>query len=387
MNASVFIFCSQRSVGLSSSIQFLLVTATGDPRSRTLRLSRGWQRGATLFNTEEGLFLSKAIKIAVLGFWHVHAAEYAARVRQHPDTELVAIWDDDPGRGHAAAEDLDTAFLDDLGDLLARGNVDAVTVTAATTQHHGIMISAANAGKHIFTEKLLAPTVAESEEIIATADQADVALVVSLPRLYHGYTRAIVEQLEQGRLGEPTFCRVRLSHDGAIAGWLPDRFYDSNAAIGGALSDLGCHPVYLTQLFLGTSPATVSAIYGSFTRRPVEDQAAVTLGYNGGAIGVVETGFLSRDPFTIEIHGTQASLAYDSTENLLRVRDAGSDTWQSLGISQDDADPFAQWVTHIRNGTRADDNLARAVELTRLVSAANTSAATGTTVRYPIEAT
>ena len=43
-------------------------------------------------------------------------------------------------------------------------------------------------------------------------------------------------------------------------------------------------------------------------------------------------------------------------------------------------------MTHIRDGTRADDNLARAVELTRLVSAANTAAATGTTVRYPIGA-
>lgn len=326
------------------------------------------------------------IKVAVLGFWHVHAAEYAAYVRQHPDTELVAVWDDDPGRGQAAANDLDTAFLDDLGDLLARDNVDAVTVTAATNQHHEIMISAANAGKHIFTEKLLAPTVAEAEEIIAAADQADVALVVSLPRLYHGYTRAIVEQLNQGRLGYPTYCRVRLSHDGAIAGWLPERFYDSTAAIGGALSDLGCHPIYLTQLFLGTSPATVSATYGSFTRRPVEDQAAVTLGYHGDAIGIAETGFLSRDPFTIELHGTQASLAYDSTENLLRVRDAGSDTWQSLAISPDDTDPFTQWVTHIRNGTRADENLVRAVELSRLVAAANTSAATGTAVRYSIEA-
>jgi 1,5-anhydro-D-fructose reductase (1,5-anhydro-D-mannitol-forming) len=337
-------------------------------------------------NIEEGLPVPNPIKVAVLGFWHVHAAEYATRVRQHPDTELVAVWDDDPGRGRAAAEDLDTDFLEDLGDLLARDNVDAVTVTAATNQHHEIMISAANASKHIFTEKLLAPTVAEAEEIIATADQADVALVVSLPRLYHGNTRAIVEQLDQGRLGEPTYCRVRLSHDGAIAGWLPERFYDSTAAIGGALSDLGCHPVYLTQLFLGTSPATVSATYGSFTRRPVEDQAAVTLGYNGGAIGVAETGFLSRDPFTIEIHGTQASLAYDSTENLLRVREAGSDTWQSLAIPPDDADPFIQWVTQIRNGTRADDNLVRAVELSRLVAAANTSAATGTAVRYPIGA-
>ena len=47
---------------------------------------------------------------------------------------------------------------------------------------------------------------------------------------------------------------------------------------------------------------------------------------------------------------------------------------------------FSQWVSHIREGTRADDNLTRAVELTRLVSTANTAAATGTTVRYPIGA-
>ena len=36
------------------------------------------------------------INVAVLGFWHVHAAEYAARAQRHPDTALVAAWDDDP---------------------------------------------------------------------------------------------------------------------------------------------------------------------------------------------------------------------------------------------------------------------------------------------------
>jgi predicted dehydrogenase len=81
-------------------------------------------------------------------------------------------------------------------------------------------------------------------------------------------------------------------------------FYDPADAVGGALSDLGCHPVYLTQLFLGARPATVSATYASFTKRQVEDQAVVTLGYPGGAIGVIETGFLSRDPFTIKMRGT-----------------------------------------------------------------------------------
>src|SRR5688500_6319661 len=242
------------------------------------------------------------------------------------------------------------------------------------------MLRVARAGKHIFTEKLLAPTVIEAEEISGMADEASVALEVSLPRLYHGYTTAIMGELDRGRLGELTYCRIRLSHDGAIAGWLPDRFYDPAAAVGGALSDLGCHPAYLTQLFLGALPATVSATYASFTQRQVEDQAVVTLGYPGGAIGVVETGFLSSDPFTIEMHGTGASLAYESTGNLLRVRSAGEDIWQSLSVPQDDTDAFSRWVSHIRDRTRADDNLTRAVELTRLVSTANNAAATGTTV-------
>jgi 1,5-anhydro-D-fructose reductase (1,5-anhydro-D-mannitol-forming) len=328
--------------------------------------------------------VANRITVGVLGFWHVHAAEYAARAHQHPETELVGVWDDDPRRGHAGADAVDAAFVDDLDDLLNK--VEAVTVTTATSTHHAIMLRAANAGKHIFTEKLLAPTVAEAKEIIAAADEAGVALEVSLPHLYHGYTSAIMTELADGRLGELTYCRIRLSHDGAIAGGLPDRFYDPTTAAGGALSDLGCHPVYLTQLFLGALPATVSATYASFTQRQVEDQAVVTLGYSGGAIGVVETGFLSRDPFSIEMHGTAARLAYDDTASTVRIRDTGSGTWQSLAMPQDDPDAFSQWVRHIRAGTRADDNLTRAVELTRLVSAANTAAATGTTVRYPIGA-
>ena len=172
------------------------------------------------------------ITVAVLGFWHVHAAEYAAQVHQHPDTKLVAVWDDDPARGRAAADAVDAVFVGDLDNLLARDDIDAVTVTTATSAHRAIMLRAAQAGKHIFTEKLLAPTVTEAEEIIGMADEAGVALEVSLPRLYHGYTSAIMKSSMSGRLGELTYCRIRLSHDGAIAGWLPDRFYDPDGCGG-----------------------------------------------------------------------------------------------------------------------------------------------------------
>jgi 1,5-anhydro-D-fructose reductase (1,5-anhydro-D-mannitol-forming) len=337
----------------------------------------GWRPIAS-FEEEK---VSKPLKIAVLGFWHVHAKDYARQAQQHPGTELVAVWDDDLALGQAGADEFGVPFTDDLDSLLAGDDLDGVTITTPTSAHRDVMVKAANAGKHIFTEKLLAPTVAEAEEIIAAADANGVKLVVSLPRLAHGYTQAIREVVDSGQLGQLTYGRVRLSHDGAIPrdgteGWLPQRFFDQKAAIGGALTDLGCHPVYLMQLFLGADPETISATYGSVAGRGLEDNAVVIAGYADQKIGVIEAGFASPNPFTIELFGTDASLTYTDDGNILTV--AG----RQLPVPEHGKDPFAQWVDHINDGTRADDNLSRAVELTRLVVAANEAASQGRAVPY-----
>lgn len=324
--------------------------------------------------------MSSPLRVAVLSFWHVHAGDYARSTVQHPDTELVAVWDDDAARGTEGAEQFGVPFEPDLDALLGRDDIDAVTVTTETSVHRDVMIRAAAAGKHVFTEKLLAPTVAEAEEIIAACDANGVKLVVSLPRLYHGYTQVVRQVIADGRLGDLTYGRVRLSHDGAVRDWLPERFYDPQPAIGGALTDLGCHPVYLTQLFLGSDPDTVQATYRSVTDRTVEDNASVTVGYGNGAIGVIEAGFASPSGFSIEIYGTKGALRYHDSDDVVRVS-VGRDH-EDLEIPDDLAGAYPQWVSHIADGSRADDNLAAAVELTRLVVAANEAAATGTTVRH-----
>jgi 1,5-anhydro-D-fructose reductase (1,5-anhydro-D-mannitol-forming) len=325
------------------------------------------------------------LRVAVLGFWHVHAGDYAKRAQQHPHTELVAVWDDDAARGQAGAADFGVEFTDDLDALLARDDIDAVTITTESIGHRDLLVKVANAGKHIFTEKVLAVTVAEAEEIIAAADRNGVKLIVSLPRLYHGYTLAITEILASGKLGQLTQARVRLSHDGATRGWLPERFFERATTGGGALIDLGCHPVYLTQLFLGSTPDTVSATYRSVTHRAVEDHAVVTVGYPDQSIAVIEAGFVSDNPFTIEINGTEGRVHYTQAGNALTVSGPGfgGGEPQSLSVPDHGQDAFGQWVDHIRADTRADDNLARAVELTRLIVAANRSAAEQTTITYP----
>jgi 1,5-anhydro-D-fructose reductase (1,5-anhydro-D-mannitol-forming) len=323
------------------------------------------------------------LRVAVLSFWHVHAGDYTRSTVQHPDTELAAIWDDDAERGRAAAQEYGVEYVSDLDALLARDDIDAVTVTTETSVHRDVMVKAAEAGKHIFTEKLLAPTVAEAEEIITACDRAGVKLIVSLPRLYHGYTAAIAEVLQSGKLGALTYGRVRLSHNGSVADWLPDRFYDPETAIGGALTDLGCHPVYLTQLFLGATPATVQASYSRVTDRSVEDNSVVTVQYDNGALGVIEAGFVSPSPFTIELGGTEGYLTYNDRDKLLTVTGkAFGDGPQQLDVPEHAPDAYHQWVQHITDGTRADTNLAAARELTRLVVAANQAASSGGAVSY-----
>jgi len=329
--------------------------------------------------------MTRPTRVAVLGFWHVHAPDYAREVREHPDTELVAAWDPEARRGTDGAAELGVEFVPELDDLLARDDIDAVTITTATDQHRDVILAAVRAGKHVFTEKLLAPTVAGCEELVDAAREQDVALVVSLPQLATSTTRTIRRLIDEGALGRLTYARVRMAHNGWIAGWLPERFADPKAAIGGALSDLGCHPVYLLQHLLGPRPASVSATYTSVTGKPVEDNASVALGYADGALGVAEASFVTTPgSFAVEVRGTEGSLLFGfGRETLIGKGDSlGPEAWAEIEPDPAGGPPVAAWVRHTRSGSRPTDNTRNAVELTRLVVAANEAAASGAAVQY-----
>ncbi|MEQ4207194.1 Gfo/Idh/MocA family oxidoreductase [Actinopolymorpha sp. B9G3] len=326
------------------------------------------------------------LRLAMLSFWHVHAGGYARQAQQHPDTTLTAAWDEEPDRGRAEAEKLGIPFHDDLHELLARDDVDGVIIDTPTNIHPEVIGAAARAGKHIFTEKVLALTVRECNEILAEVDKAGVTLMLSLPRLYDGYTQAVTEVLEAGHLGDLAVVRTRLSHGGAVGeGWLPAHFYDPEQCGGGALIDLGCHPMYLARLFLGRLPESVSASYGHVTGRAVEDNAVATLRYPDGALAVVEAGFATTySPFSIEIHGTLGSLLYGTPEDKLLVRSPGHDdgkSWVELPIPERQPSAFEQWVTHIGNGSKPTANVEIGLDLTRLMEAANHSVAIDAPVR------
>ena len=46
------------------------------------------------------------VRVAMLSRWHVHAAEYAARVNGERQAQVVAVWDEMPERGREWADEL-----------------------------------------------------------------------------------------------------------------------------------------------------------------------------------------------------------------------------------------------------------------------------------------
>jgi 1,5-anhydro-D-fructose reductase (1,5-anhydro-D-mannitol-forming) len=328
------------------------------------------------------------IRLALLGFWHVHARDYLREAAADPEVEVVAAWDDDEARGRAGAEEAGVPFHASLDDVLALPDLDGVIVTTATTLHRDVIPAAARAGKHVFTEKVLGVTDAEARELAATLDEAGVTAVVALRWVPTGAVRKAIELVRSGELGTPVEARVRIAHDGALRteqnpeGWLPVRFYDPAEAAGGLMTDLGAHPLYLTRLLLGM-PESLYATYGNVTGRASEDQAVVTMRYADGAIGVAGTAATGRAPMLFEVFGTGGSLRWDGPGTpLLRFGTGRDGDWEPVAdVPEDEPTQFEQFVALVRRGERNPDNIALAVELSTLVDAANRSAATDAPVR------
>lgn len=330
------------------------------------------------------------LKVAMLSYWHVHAPDYTRQVQARSDCRIVAVWDELPERGRREAEKLGVPFRESLQEVLNDPGVDAVVVDTPTSLHADVMVAAAQAGKHIYTEKVLAITTEEADRIIEAVRRSGKSFMISLPRLTEQRYLYIKQVIDSGLLGDITMVRSRVAHDGALPnansknGWLPQHFYDLKLCGGGALIDLGCHPMYLAHWFLGL-PVSVSAQFGYVTGREAEDNAVATLAYENGALAVVEVGFASRfNPFTVEVYGTEGCLL---SGRQLELRSSKTGLGPNNGWIAPDRlpealpSPLDQWVDHILYGKEPTITIEQGRALTQLMEAANRSASEGVTVK------
>lgn len=247
------------------------------------------------------------LNIAVCSRWHPHATGYGKNFSAHPECKVTVIWDEDPVRGAEWAQELGCDFEPDFDKVLARADVDAICSTAPTSMHKELYIKAAAAGKHIFTEKVLAATKAEALAVKEAVEKYGVKFVISYPFRTSGSIVYAKKLIEDGTLGKVNYVRVRNCHNGISDNWLPADFTNPVTTGGGAMMDLGAHPMYILSYLLG-KPENVVSCYNKLYDTPVDDNCVSVIEFENKVIAVSETGFVTcASPFSLEVYGTEGS--------------------------------------------------------------------------------
>jgi predicted dehydrogenase len=316
------------------------------------------------------------MNIAIISYWHVHAEGYTKEILEKTDSKVTAIWDEDKVRGQKYATQFGAVFYEDYDELLRDSSIDGVVITSATSEHTDLIKKAIQAGKKIFSEKVLAITTKECYEIKEELEKHQANITLSLVKKCDPEFLFAKQLVNSGALGRITYARMRNVHNGSIGNWLPEHFYSLEQCGGGAMIDVGAHPMYLLHWLLG-EPQTIQSVFTDITGHKVEDNAVSVIEFEQGAIGVSETGFVSvYNPPTLEISGTKGALLIRN--GVWYATEETNGQWVAAEkLPQALPSPIIQWA----NGqTQPQDEfgIEAAIMLTRMMEAAYRSYHNGT---------
>jgi len=257
----------------------------------------------------------------------VIGAIHADAIAMVPDARLAAVTDVAVSAAAAFAAAHHCAAEPDLDALLARPDVDVVSVCVPSGLHAEVGIRAARAGKHLAVEKPIDVTLDAADRLIEAARAAGVALTVISQ---HRFDPGLIEAktlIDEGALG-------RLVLGEASTKWYRTQaYYDSaawrgtHAMDGGSLMNQGIHYVDLLRWCMGPV-REVTALCATQTHQiEVEDTSLAALRFTSGALGTIVAstsvfpGFAQR----LEITGTGGTVTIEDGAIVRRAFGSGAD--------------------------------------------------------------
>ena len=165
---------------------------------------------------------------------------------------VVACCDSIEERAHSVAANFGSPLVTtDLGELLSHPEVDIVDLAVHAHQRLPLVEQIAAAGKHIFSQKPLAPSLHEAERIVDICRDAGVTLMVNHQARWAPPHRALRLLVERGVLGH-VYAITHLHRAYQDFGWYAER---ENFNI----VDHGIHYIDLSRYFSGYTPRRVKA--------------------------------------------------------------------------------------------------------------------------------
>jgi predicted dehydrogenase len=306
----------------------------------------------------------KRLRIAVAGAG-VIGRSHIDLVSQSDKCELAAIVDPGPATAEVARKAC-APLLSSLSDLLSRETPDGVIVATPNNLHleHGLACIAA--GVPVLVEKPIADTIEAGERLCVAAERAKVPLLIGHHRLHGAIMARAVEVVRSGKLGQ------LVAVIGSALYYKPDSYFDDapwrTQPGGGPILINLIHDVGNLRALCGEIVAVQATASQAVRGHAVEDTAAITFRFAGGALGTFmlsDTAASGRsweqtsrenprfptypDEDCYIIAGTLGSLAIP-TMRLRYFADAGDSSWTTPLINEtvtiDRVDPLQRQLAN-----------------------------------------
>ncbi|MGC9400368.1 MAG: Gfo/Idh/MocA family protein [Anaerolineae bacterium] len=262
--------------------------------------------------------------VAIIGCGNI-AEAYAENLVDYPEIELVGVADLVQARAEALAEAAGCEAYPSVDALLADDRVHLVVNLTTHHAHKAVTERCLRAGKHVHSEKPLALTYSEAQDLVALAEAEGLRLSSS-PFTFMGEAQQTAwKLLRDNRIGAVRAIYAEVNW-GRIERWhpAPQPFYDV-----GALYDVGVYPLTLITAIFG--PAQRVTAYGRvlLPERETRDGTPFTLTTPDFVIAVIELASgpvirLTADFYIdghntkqhgVEFHGDAGSLYLSSWHN------------------------------------------------------------------------
>ena len=249
------------------------------------------------------------IRAAILGYGRSGSSMHAGAIAHNADDfEMVAACDVDPERKKQAAERFGCAVYDDYHEMLAKEELDLVSVITRSDQHCQMVCDCLQAGVNTLVTKPWAVSAAEGERMVAAADDSGKTLFPWLPARWGREVVRLKELMVEEAIGKVFLIRRAQGSFATRCDWQTER-----RCGGGYLLNWGPHIVDPPVVLMG-SP--VKSVYGRMkqTINPgdVEDVFMAILNLGNGAIVQAEytvsvedlpSWFIQGDRGTIVVRG------------------------------------------------------------------------------------
>ncbi len=226
---------------------------------------------------------------------------------------LASVYDINKEVNASVASEFGARAAGSITELL-NSDVDAIYIASPVNMHYDHVIASAVGRKHMLCEKPLGMAMPETEKMISVCRTEEIMLGTSFMMRFQSQHQAALQMIREGKLGKPVYARAQLSC------WYPPMKgawrQDPAAGGGGSLMDMGSHCIDLLEMFFGKIKSLSCFINNTVHNYKSEDSALVSLLFENGAMGTVDTYFCIPDNSSkniLELYGSQGSILAKGT--------------------------------------------------------------------------